>query len=345
MSRFECDKAYEKDLEEFSKELLEKTGVSSPAAEREIMCLADSGNLIACKLYADLIYYKKVLRKEPYREAFLLYLKSAGLILNDTGDIFRDGPSYPLSFWIIGYYLVNYKKESLLKSCETIKGIEAMSDPLRLSTALELSAACIRYTNAPGALNLIGRILAEASRDEATFNALLPVISDELGVSPDSPEKCSALSMEYFEKAAEKGYIYAANNLAAKEADRILSLTEEEEQNGLLKEHLEKYIRCLSLSADRFEPYAANRLGLFYMNGEIRSGGSKKVFREYVNFSLAKEYFLKATKYPDASSAWAYFNLIKYFHKDYDRNIELLNEHMDYIRLLNPEIYDLAIEL
>ncbi|MBQ7563291.1 MAG: hypothetical protein IJT16_04800 [Lachnospiraceae bacterium] len=345
MNRFECDNAYEKDLKEFSEQLLEKAGVYSPAAEREIMCLADSGNLIACKLYADLIYYKKVPRKEPFREAFSLYLKSAGLCIDETGAVSCDGPSYPLAFWIVGYYLVNYKKESLLQSCETIDGIEAMSDPDRLSTALELSAACIHYVDAPGALNLIGRILAEASREETVFKALMPVIRESLNVSCDSPEKCSALSEEYFEKAAEKGYIYAANNLAAKEADRILSLSKEEEQNGLLTVHLEKYIKNLKLSADRFEPYAANRLGLFYMNGEIRNGDDKKVFREYVDFSLAKEYFLKATKYPDANSAWAYFNLIKYFHKDYDRNIELLNEHMDYIRMLNPKIYDLAIEL
>ena len=49
--------------------------------------------------------------------------------------------------------------------------------------------------------------------------------------------------------------------------------------------------------------------------------------------------------YPDANSAWAYFNLIKYFHKDYDTNIDLLNEHMDCIKELNPAVYDIAMEL
>ena len=51
------------------------------------------------------------------------------------------------------------------------------------------------------------------------------------------------------------------------------------------------------------------------------------------------------TKYPDSNSAWAYFNLIKYFNKSYANNLELLNEHMDYIKELNPEVYDIAIEL
>ena len=40
-----------------------------------------------------------------------------------------------------------------------------------------------------------------------------------------------------------------------------------------------------------------------------------------------------------------YFNLIKYFHKDYDTNIDLLNEHMECIKELNPAVYDVAIEL
>ena len=69
------------------------------------------------------------------------------------------------------------------------------------------------------------------------------------------------------------------------------------------------------------------------------------MFRDHTDTALAKQYFEKATVYPDSNSAWAYYNLIRYFHRDYDRNITLLNEHMDLIRLLNPAVYDLAIEL
>ena len=67
--------------------------------------------------------------------------------------------------------------------------------------------------------------------------------------------------------------------------------------------------------------------------------------KEYVDPALAKEYFRKAVVCPDSSSAWAYFNLIKYFHNDYVMDIELLNEHMDRIRELSKEVYDLAMEL
>ena len=345
MNRFECDKTYERDLTEFNGLILEKNGVYSPAAEREIMCLADQGNLVAMKLTADLIFYKKILRKKPFAEAFELYLRSAGIHTEEGGSFSCGKASYPLSFWIIGYYLVNYKRESFLKNCETIGIIEGMSDTLRLRTALSLAASCIRYVDSPGALNLIGRILYEAARNAETFYELAPAISQCLDTACDSREACSALSEVYFERAAKEGYVYAANNLAAKEADRILSFSEESAQTGELSEAIDKYLRLLRLSADKYEPYAANRLGLFYANGEIRNESTRKVFREYVDFSLAKTYFLKATKYPDANSAWAYFNLIKYFHRDYDKNLELLNEHMDYIRMLNPKIYDLAMEL
>ena len=74
MNRFTCDLSYENDLKEYTEQILEKNGVSSQAAEREIMCMADEGNTVAGKLYADLVFYKKILRKNPYREAFDLYL-------------------------------------------------------------------------------------------------------------------------------------------------------------------------------------------------------------------------------------------------------------------------------
>ena len=82
------------------------------------------------------------------------------------------------------------------------------------------------------------------------------------------------------------------------------------------------------------------------MIGEIRSSdGREMYFRYYINTTFAKKYFQKATVYPDSNSAWAYLNLIKYFHKDYDTDIDLLNEHMDCIKELNPAVYDIAIEL
>lgn len=356
MNRFVCDGSYENDLKEYTEQILEKSGVSSQSAEREIMCMADDGNTVCTKLYADLVFYKKVLRRNPYREAFALYMKSAGISIDDSGKWQCSGVSYPLSFWTIGYYLVNYHRESFLLKCEPIGIIDAMSLTERLSTALELAASCISTINAAGAINLVGRILREAAGDESTFLALKPVIQETIAdrdfpeislkvTSCESAAQCSAIAELFFATAAQEGYVYACNNLAAREANRIIRMSKEGKDDEFLKECIMKYVHYLKISADKYEPYAANRLGLFYMTGEIKGKGGKIVCRDYIDTALAKDYFTKATVYPDANSAWSFFNLIKYFHKDYEHNIELLNEHMDYIKELNPEVYDIAIEL
>ena len=356
MELIKCSGRYKDDLEEYTGQILEKTGISSPVAEREIMVMADSGNTVACKLYADLVFYKKIFRKRPYAQAFSLYLRSAGLELSENGDFEVTGDSYPLSFWILGYYLMNYRRSSPLQKCEEIPGIESMSYVKRLSQALYLAASCILSLSAPGALNLTGRILDEAGSDDEMFAALKDTVNKALNTEPfpglsfdvfpcNAREDCTALSERFFREAADRGYIYACNNLAAKEAERIVGLKASGASDQELSESLERYISCLKLSADRYEPYAANRLGLFYINGEIKSGNKKAVFRDHTDTALARKYFEKATVYPDSNSAWAYYNLIRYFHRDYDRDIALLNEHMDLIKLLNPAVYDLAIEL
>lgn len=356
MNRFTCDRSYENDLKEYTEQILEKSGVSSQSAEREIMCMADEGNTVAAKLYADLVFYKKVLRKFPYRDAFSLYLRSAGISVDDTGSLQCSGVSYPLSFWTIGYYLVNYHRESVLLKCEPIGLIDSMSFNDRLATALELAAACITYINAAGAINLVGRILREAAQDADTFAALKPMINETIAdrdfpeislkvTSCETAEQCAAIAELFFATAAQEGYVYACNNLAAREANRIIRMSRDGKDDEFLKECIMKYVHYLKISADKYEPYAANRLGLFYMTGEIKGKAGKVVVRDYIDPALAKDYFTKATVYPDANSAWSFFNLIKYFHKDYDNNIELLNEHMDYIKELNPEVYDIAMEL
>lgn len=359
---FSCNQDYLKDFDEYIGRVVSKYGFSSQSAEREIISLAYQGNTVALKTYGDLLFYKKIYRKNPYREAFKLYLQAAG-IDSDTG--INDAHAYPLAFWSVGYYLVNYRRESYLKKSERIDYIENMGMEDRLLDALELAYACINNMEAPGAVNLIGRILSEAAGDEEVFAYLKdrlnfclanPELVKITKVSRiDSPEDCMNAAESYFMAAADMGYVYSCNSLASREADRILKLCDEyghkygDKADGEIPEHIDKYIHYLKTAADKYEPYAANKLGLFYLNGEIKGSGSgseaKVTFREYADGTRAKEYFLKATVYPDASSAWAFFNLIKYFPKDYDNNIELMNEYMDSIKELNPAVYDIAIEL
>ena len=363
---FTIDGSYKDDLKEYNEEILEKYGISSGSAEREIMCLADSGNTVACKLYADLIFYKKVLRKHFYRDAFQLYLKSAGISVNEFGWM-CSGRSYPLSFWIIGYYLVNYKRESSLAECENIDIIDEMSLEERFTLALKLAVSTVDHISAAGAINLIGRILFEISEDSALFAKMKDVVVstvckhdfDSIGimtVTVDTQKECGLLADQFFIRAAEDGYVYSCNNLAVREAERIIGMLSDD-GSGRSKEEIYTankdeidmsvldYICFLKIAADRYEPYAANRLGLFYRTGEIKTSEGSFIFRDYIDHKLAKEYFEKATVCPDENSGWAFLNLIRYYYNDYSNNIELMNEHMDYIKTLNPKAYDIAIEL
>lgn len=340
MGRFRCDDTYMDDMSEYTEGVFKKFGASSRSAEREIMILAEEGNTVALKLYADMIFYKRILRKNAYRDSFSLYLKSAGLSVSDSGEWLISERAYPLSYWMLAFCLVNYRRGSFLIKCESIDIIDRMTLPERLSMAIELAMASLQHAVIPGALNLIGRILYDASKDPELYDELKDVIEENI------PIKSSLADMaeEYFKEAARKGYVYAANNLAAGEADRISEMDDDTDP-GELSAAVDRYVEYLKMSADRYEPYAANRLGLFYMTGEITGKGGTSRYKDYLNSALAKEYFNKATVCPDANSAWAFFNLIKYFHKDYDNDIEHMNEHMDYIRELNPHVYGLAMEL
>lgn len=352
--KFQCDGSYENDLRAYTEQILEKYGVSSQTAQREIMCLADEGNVVAQKLYADMVFYRKILRRHPERDAFALYMQAAGLAVEDNGKWHCGGASYPLAFWAVGYYLVNYRRESVLKNCESIDNIEVMPLAERLFTALELALACMDYVDAAGAINLVGRILQEVSEEKALFDELLPMLQNVFdghdvssvvsgNITCDTREDCARLAEVFFRAAAQNGYVYACNSLAAREADRIIHLKEEE--SAEIEASIAKYVEYLKLSADKYEPYAANRLGLFYAAGEVKGSAGTKAFKQYIDFALGKQYFQKAIVYPDANSAWAFFNLMKYYHRDYDSDLALLNEHMDYIKELNPEVYDLAMEL
>ena len=366
MPDFKCDNTYEIHLKEYNELVLGKYGISSKSAEREIICMSDRGNTVALTLYADMIFYKKLLRHKPYVDAFYLYMQAGGIKISEEGKWYSDGAAYPLSFWMLGYYLINYKREAFLLKCDTIPELEEMSIEDRFASALNLAATCLDYVKAPGAINLIGRIMRETAASPGLFEKLKDRLNEILGEhefsdisehinGADSVEDFNDIADDFFVEAALGGYVYACNNLALREADKIIELMKSgsdeaepmksESDEAELDEAINKYIEYLKIAADRYEPYAANRLGLFYRTGEIFGTTGKVTNRKYISNSIAKEYFQKATVYPDENSAWAYLNLLKYYNNDYDKDIDLMNEHMEYIRQLNPSVYDIAMEL
>ncbi|MBE5995865.1 MAG: hypothetical protein E7240_00745 [Lachnospiraceae bacterium] len=375
MNRFQCDSSYLTFLKDYSEQIVARVGVFSPSAEREVLCMSDAGNTVASKLFGDLIFYKKILRRDPYRDAFDLYMKAAAIAIREDGSWECGAAAFPLSFWSVGYYLVNYHRDSFLRTCEEIPLIDGMTLSGRFGTALELAISCIDYTGASEAVNLVGRILAEIAGNEELYRELESLVRENAAARTfstlelttgkcESCKDCAALSKEYFRAAAQAGYVYACNNLAVAEAEEIVRLSREAEDTGAgkienlgkeaqapgagaseLSGRIENYIHYLTIAADKYEPYAANRLGLFYKTGEIRCSAGKVYCKLYINSALAKEYFLKATVYPDSNSAWAYFNLLKHYPLEYDQNLELMGEYMDTIKVLNPEVYDLVLDL
>ncbi len=361
MNRFQCDSSYLTFLNDYSEQIVARVGVFSPSAEREVLCMSDSGNTVASKLYGDLIFYKKIFRQAPCRDAFDLYMKSAAISIREDGSWGCGAEAFPLAFWSVGYYLVNYHRDSFLRECEEIPLIEGMTVSERLGTALELAVSCIDYTGASEAVNLTGRILAEIAGKEELFTRLLPFISDNLAHrnfpavslhtgSCGTTSECAALAKKFFETAAQQGYVYACNNLAVAEAEKAYTLKNAQtagsgENESDLDKAVKNYIYYLTIAADKYEPYAANRLGLFYKTGEVRCPAGKVFFKKYINSQLAKEYFMKATVYPDSNSAWAYYNLLKFYPLEYDQNLELMGEYMDTIKILNPKVYDLVLDL
>lgn len=369
---FECNLNYTKEYEQFTNLVLTKYGMFSQAAEREAMYLANKGNRAARYAYADLIFFGKITVPSPYEKAFFQYLQAADIAIDESGNLKCGKEGVPQAFAMLGYYFYNYKRDGYVKSCETIEGMERAgkgSLEERIRIALELSSSSLQYVKMPIAINLIGRILDEVSKSEELYLALkndITAMVDETSffelsapaVKITNCATCSDASDFYYNEAAKCGYVYACNNLASREADTIIKLCAREIEGGKsesevtrepsceIKNHIEKYVQYLKMSAEKYEPYAANRLGLFYIIGEIRSGRLKKKynFRSFCDSALAKESFVTATMYPNKNSAWAYYNLLKHFPKDYNMNIDLMNEHMDCIKRLDPEVYDLAIE-
>ena len=348
---FLCDDTYKKDMEEYNECIVMRLGVSSPIARRELMVLAESGNTVACTLYGDLVFYRMTGVKHWAAEAFKLYLRAADITVTD-GCWVSGGKAYPRAFWMLGYYLVNYRVFSILEECEEIEMIEKLNRSERLKYALELTCLSYRLLAIPAACNLAGRILREIASDASLYDELAGFACEQLtgldisGVEikgAASPKEIEAFSKCCFIEAAEGGYVYAGNNLAAEEAAYLTKIPEDDREER--KASAKRYVAYLKLSADRFEPYAANRLGLFYLNGEVKADGKCVKLKEYVDRKSAKEYFEKATKYPDVNSAWAYYNLIRYFPTDYTGNLDLLREHMECIRELDISVYDLAMEI
>lgn len=367
-----CNDNFREEFEQYSELVLTRYGMSSEMAEREAIFLSNRGNPVAQMVYADLFFYGKIKDSEYRVKAFDLYLRSADLTIDENGELKSSGRGIPQSYAMVGYYFFNYRRDGRLIDCETIDAIEKYKNEEvseRIKVALCLCASCLKYTKMPLAINLMGRILDEVSHSEELLQEMSEDINRLIGQgglcgsvsftgSVNDAADCEKASEYFYILAAENGYVYSCNSLATREADIIVELCIGEIDGGKsehdvtcniseeVKLHIDKYITYLDMASARYESYASNKLGLFYASGEVRGKKSNRIFcfKSYCDLSLARKYFTNATLYPNKTSAWAYYNLIKYFNKEYNSDLELLNKHMECIKNLNPEVYSLAME-
>ena len=120
----------------------------------------------------------------------------------------------------------------------------------------------------------------------------------------------------YFEKAANKNYVYAYNNLG--------KIYEENNNYAKAYEYYEK-------SSNKEESWACNKLGLFYLNGIYVS---KDIEKAYYYFNIGAKSSI------DTLCEWNIYNLVKYFylngnshlgiHKDLNKSLNLLNIIKDF---------------
>ncbi len=301
---------YEDDLEEFNLEVTKRYGVNSPNGARAILRLAEKNNLIALYEYADILYYGKTPSGIPdYTNCFEYLLRSAGL--NFMYDVNRDSCN-PLALWCLAYMHYNYHYRLDLKDIPPIPSLARMSFEDRVKAAIHLCKHSFELNKNVCAANLLG-VIAYNEGEECRYKYSL-----------QAPE-------EYFQYAADNGYVFAYNNLSNIYLDKIFNDPKHAEK------HLISYLDNLNHGAEYYNNWSANQLGLFYLTGDVKSkhdSNSVTHFPAYIDRERAKGYFKRACECEhDAATAWALANLMIYFKEEYNNysNVNLMTEHISTI--------------
>lgn len=330
---------YKTDLAEFNEKVICKYGATSKPGVRAIISLAEreKPNLFALYEYADMLYYGSPNGpQQNLHKAFKTYKQAAGISkIHNTID--SDSACNPLALWSLAYIYLNYRNisSSDLGKCEegTIPELDGLTLLERIEGATHYAKLAIELTENATAANILGRIVSFEESD-------LP------GITKIKEKYQLKSAQEYFSLASQNGYVYATNNFANIELEKIFS-----DPTSATK-HMEQYISYLDKSAKEYEPWAANTLGQIYLSGEIKSRKNKELVLPFeCNKEKAKFYFYLATEYfNDYGSSWAYMNLILNYPEDYIHNSQkfiLHNKKIDELentearRRINESIYEI----
>lgn len=289
-SDFFFGQTYQEDQREFTNRVLCKYGVISAPGMREIYELAKKGNIFALYEYSDMMYYgKNDTKTVNHQKAFDYLERCAGIVCPTTSEKPRCNP---LALWSLSYIYYNYKPNSAIKSHHILQ-LEQLDRNNRIETAIKYAKAAYDLNSCPPAQNMLGVIsLNEGAEVREKYGLLMPY--------------------EHFSNAAADGYVYAFNRLALMDATAIFT----DPQNKVT--HLKNYINHLTKAANRYENWASNRLGCFYLNGEvfcfIDGKRYSEFFPDYSNRHTAFRYFKASfSNIVDSNSAWGYANMIIHF--------------------------------
>ena len=258
---FSYNERTEKDLEEFSKYCIRKFGTSSKHGIMEIIRLAkraNNPNVIAINEYADILYYGKVDGiEQDINEAFKYYKLAAGSKDADTDCLNLYSNAYPLALWSVGHILFNYKNprvNRVLSEDVSIPELDNYSTRERIEEAYKRASQAYSISKVPAAANLIGQIAQLTDKDN----------DDYIGIDAFKEKKKIQDCKYYFELAKEGGWVYAYNMLANEE---LRQLAKNINNKNEWHDHISNYLMNLHEAAVRGEPWAANTLGLAFLEG------------------------------------------------------------------------------
>ena len=263
--------------------------------------------------------------------AFRYFCRSAGILLPDglrknaqktanTAAVLPISGAYGPALWGIAYIVFSYRRplsgrKNPLENCAEIRELETLSDEERLRCAVSFAASAAQSPDPGAALCLLGRISREIPEDRR----------EEFGLqSPDT----------YFRQSSESGYIYAETNAAADCADRILS------GSGDAAPLLQDYEQHLLRAADFGIGWAANRLGLFYLDGRIlpsvpAESAGRSCFPDHADREKSLRYLNRAAKgLPGKSSSWALANRLAYIPEYYSGDMPSIMRDLEEIASL-----------
>lgn len=306
----------EKDIKEYTENVLLSVGSSGIPGMSKLYALAnknDSPNIIALYEMGELEYYGRGPSGNAanhFEEAYGYY--KATLELNEV---------HPLALWSIAYIMFNYKRENTELENAIITELDDYIAKqgknrnwyMEIIYNVEESYAY----GCAAAANLIGKIIDAP---------------EELFPTKYKISYRYKKAEDYYKESAMRGYMYGMNNYAQKLIEKANNLSEKE------NEYYSEALKYLKQSADMGEPWAANKMGLYYLKGlYIKDKVIIKKDLELSFYYFKKSFVMSGMR----NNYWACLNLFHYYYNNLDSGFynreescklwEIIKNNFDYL--------------